>query len=122
MAELDDRLRTDFGFLEERVKGVLLFGSAVGGRVPRDFDVCVVTASADPIPILWEIFHRIDVRGKRYDVWLFEELPLYMRYEVIRNHRVILARDVPALYEYLYFARKLCRDLERRRIVAGPVR
>ena len=62
--------------------------------------------------------HAVDVHSKRYDVYTFEELPLYMKMEVISNHEIIFARDVPELYEYFYFFRKLWKEQEIRQNVS----
>ncbi len=61
-----------------------------------------------------EVFKRVDVVGKKYDVWLFEELPLYMKIEVIEKHVIVFCRDELELYEYFYHFRKLWKDQERR--------
>ena len=120
VGEVEAQLREDLSFLRERVLGVLLFGSAVSGEAARDLDVCLVAGRRDAGELLFEVFRAVDVRGKRYDVRLFEELPVFMRHEVLKRHRVVIARDVPALYEYLYFHRKFCADMEARRRIAKP--
>ncbi len=108
------RIASDFAYLRDRVPGVLLFGSAAVGRPYRDLDVCIVAGDADPGEILFEAFRNVDVRGRGYDVWIFEELPIFMRRAVLRNHRVVLARDEPALYERLRPHYRLAEDMERR--------
>ncbi len=98
--------------------GVLLFGSQVEGTASRDsdLDICVVAPSvkttSQKAELLGEIWQNITKSG--YDVWLFEELPLYMQIEVILNHVVIFCDDIPALYEYFYFFRKMWRSQCRR--------
>ena len=107
-----ERVRADFAFLRERVLAVLVFGSSVdAAAAARDVDVCIVAPGATPSDLLLEVFDKVDVRGKRYDVSVFEELPIFMRHEVIEHHAVALAEDVPALGEYLYFQRKPCLDM-----------
>jgi predicted nucleotidyltransferase len=123
MAERIDlkTLKDDFSFLKDdpRVIGVLLFGSRVSGDTTRgDYDICVVSPESKPSVVLSEIYRHVDVHSKRYDVYTFEELPLYMKMEVISNHEIIFARDVPELYEYLYFFRKLWKEQEIRQNVS----
>ncbi len=123
MAERIDlkTLRGDFSFFKDdpRVIGVLLFGSRVSGDITRgDYDICVVSPESKPSAVLSEIYRHVDVHSKRYDVYTFEELPLYMKIEVISNHKIIFARDVPELYEYLYFFRKLWKEQEIRQNVS----
>lgn len=118
MADLDaiiESVRRDFTFLAERALGVLLFGSWPARGRGRDVDVCVVAPREDPHALLFEIFRRVDVRGRGYDVRIFEELPIYLRREVILGNHPAICRDVPALAEYFYFQRKFCADLDARR-------
>ncbi len=113
MAEKDAvaSIHKDFEFLKDKVLAVLIFGSAVDGDECRDIDVCIVAPEGYDIR---EVFKRIDVSGKRYDVWLFEELPLYMKLEVIEKHVVVFSRDLLELYEYFYKFRKLWKDQVKR--------
>jgi len=109
--EIAEHVARDFEFLKDRVLAVLIFGSSVSEAEARDVDVCIVAPNGFDIR---EVFMRIDVTGKNYDVWLFEELPLYMKMEVILNHVVVHCKDILELYEYFYFFRKLWKDQERR--------
>ncbi len=108
----------DFAFLadDDEVLAILLFGSGTREDADQrsDQDICIVAPELrDPrtrLVMLRAIFERLDVSGKRYDLWFFEELPLYMKIQVIEHHEVICCRDLPALYEYFYFYRRLWRD------------
>ena len=86
-----------------------MFGSGAKEQADRrsDCGFCVIASgvrdSSSMSAILRKIYVNIDVSGKRYDIWLFEELSLYMKAQVIENHRVVLCRDLPGLYEYFYF-------------------
>ncbi|WP_297497210.1 hypothetical protein [Thermococcus sp.] len=51
--------------------------------------------------------------GGKYDMKVFEELPLYIQIEVIRSHRVIYGDELE-LSEYFYRFRKLWKDMEHR--------
>ncbi|MCK4734830.1 MAG: nucleotidyltransferase domain-containing protein, partial [Methanophagales archaeon] len=104
----EEEYKIDFAFLEkdESVLAVLLFGSGAKGELNNrsDRDFCVVAPEMRCIEemrsLLKRIYVNLDVVGKRYDVWLFEEFPLYMKLQVIENHKVIFCRDLPGLYEY----------------------
>jgi len=120
--EVIKRVEEDLGFLRDRVLAVLLFGSYARGDVTRgDVDICVVAPGQGKEELLYDIFRSVDVFGKRYDVFVFEELPLYMKFEVIENHKVVLSRDLPELYEYLYFYRKFLEDFKQRQRKASLV-
>jgi len=92
------------------IEAVLLFGSyARGDASPRsDLDICIVAprvkTSEGMARLLGSVWQQVD--ANEYDVWLFEELPLYMQIDIIENHRILHCRDVPSLYEYFYSFRK----------------
>jgi hypothetical protein len=114
-------LREDFNFLKKRrdILGVLLFGShARGEATPRsDVDICIVAPKANGEKLLGEVLQRVPAKSKNYQIWLFEELPLYIKKEVIKSHKIIICEDKPSLYEYFYFVNKLWRDQEHRQKV-----
>lgn len=117
---IDRQVRDDLAFLEGRVLGVLRFGSSLDPRAEaRDIDLCLVAPGTDPSRLLLEVFGRLDVRGRRYDLHVFSELPIWLRYEVLRRHVVVSAPDLPALSEHLYHQRKFCDDMLHRQRNAG---
>lgn len=117
-----ERIGTDFAFLAEddRILAVVLFGSGAKDQNDErsDLDICVVAPEVGDTDEMWqvlrEIYGTIDVVGKRYDTWLFEELPLHMKAQVMENHKVVFCRDLPALYEYFYFYRKMWEGQKHR--------
>ena len=121
MAERE-RIEADFAFLaeDERVLAVLLFGSSAKEQADErsDWYLCIVAPeirdTGDMRAVLRKVFENVDVTGKRYDTWLFGELPLYMKVQVIENHKIVFCRDLPSLYEYFYFYRKLWGDQKHR--------
>ena len=120
--EVRRKVREDFRFLfdsdADLVLGVLLYGSMVTAECNErsDIDLCVVAPMArDNIAFSREILSQ--VRDKRYDVRLFELMPLYLKMEVIEHGKVVYARDVYELYEYFYSFRKLWEDQKRRQML-----
>jgi len=111
-------LRKEFSVLEgdERIFAVLLFGSHIGGRTHKksDLDICVVAPNSDPKEVMQSIFRKVNLSKKNYDVYVFEELPLYLKMEIITKHKVVFARDKYKLYEYFYLYRKLWADQKHR--------
>jgi len=104
---------------DQRILALLQFGSTTKRKATSrsDLDIAIVAPKIkDPDEmsrILADTWKNLDT-SEPYDIWLFEELPLYMKAQIIENHRIIFCRDLPALYEYLYFYRKLWED-ERHR-------
>jgi len=84
----------------EQVQFIILYGSAIEGRMNResDIDLCVYY---DGVPGDASQFrHRVlsELSGTRYDVQIFQQLPLYVRVEVIRGLPVFV-RNTRFLYE-----------------------
>ncbi|OFV68401.1 MAG: nucleotidyltransferase [Candidatus Syntrophoarchaeum caldarius] len=104
---------------DQRILALLQFGSTTKREATcrSDLDIAIVAPKIkDPDEmsrLLADAWKNLDT-SEPYDIWLFEELPLYMKAQIIENHRVIFCRDLSALYEYLYFYRKLWED-ERHR-------
>src|SRR3989338_1017140 len=103
-----EQIKKDFDFLEKKVLAVLLYGSVQKSEDSErsDIDICIVAPKQDVKELIKEVFRNVDVHGKKYDVFVFEELPLYIKAEIIQNHTIVLG-NAPELYEYLYFFRKL---------------
>jgi len=92
----------------ETIHSVLIFGSYLRDKNPRDIDICLVTLGKN---LDLETYGEITMRTPRYyDVTVFEELPLYMKICVIENNIILFSRDKHELYEYFYRYRKIWRD------------
>ena len=86
----DTRLKTsielDFGEFCGDALGILLYGSRAQGcwSERSDIDICIVAPNND------YVLRRINKRlGGKYDVKVFEEMPLYIQIEIIHNHQII---------------------------------
>lgn len=107
--KLMGQLRRDFREFKDSCMGILLYGSHARGDATKrsDVDVCLVR----PKPGVYErVLQRL---GGKYDVKIFEELPLYIQIDIIRNHRVVYGDELE-LSEYFYRFRKLWKDMEYR--------
>jgi len=114
MVEIES-IKKEFSFLfeSEDILAILLYGSAAtGDETPRsDIDICIVLPSRKYMKdILNEIYRKLDVFTKKYDVRFFEELPLYIQINIIESNKIIYSKDIYELYEYFYFIRKLWGD------------
>ncbi len=104
----------DFAFLQPQLDAILLYGSNANGKSGRDYDICLVAPGKKPLDIMRAVYRKVDTASKKYDVYCFEEMPLYLKWEVIANHKVVWAKDEGALYEYFYWFRKLLNDQQYR--------
>ena len=116
---LINEIKEDLSFLKtkiesEEIEAVLLYGSYAENKqtARSDIDICVVApklkAPKQFSKLLSQIWQKMD--ANRYDVRVFEELPLYIKMEVIKKHIVIFSRNIPELYYYFYHYRKLWQD------------
>ncbi len=123
MAEIEF-IKKDFSFLFEKkdVLAILLYGSAVkGDETPRsEIDICIVAPNyPDRYHLLTEVFRKLDVVSKKYDIRIFEELPLYIQIQIVQKNEIIYAKDIYELYEYFYNFRKLWEVQADRQKVTG---
>ncbi|MDI6807139.1 MAG: nucleotidyltransferase domain-containing protein [Candidatus Aenigmarchaeota archaeon] len=104
------------------VKAVFLFGSyATGKQLPfSDVDICVVTEKIDE-----EIKAEItSLSSEKIDVCFFWDLPITIRYKVLKEGKPLLERDEKFLHEvrfktvreYIEFRPILRRFAERFKI------
>ncbi len=105
-----DMLKGDFEFISSEVEGILLYGSYAKDTADKrsDIDICIVK------PRRREVLTRIFAKfGSKYDVKIFEGLPLYIKIDVIGNHKVIYGSE-PEISYYLYHFRKKWEDMRYR--------
>ncbi len=78
-------IEKELSFLKNKVVGVLLWGSYVKGEETSrsDIDVCIVAGKETLINILKEVWHKVNLEKRNYDVKIFEELPLFLKIELI---------------------------------------
>ena len=103
-------IKKDFEFLKDRVAAVLVFGSAVRGEpgARSDVDVCLVRPKNKMV--LLKVFEKL---GNKYDVKIFEDLPLPVKMDIIKEHLTLVGDEVE-LSHYFYRFRKVWKDVEPR--------
>lgn len=107
---LTTELKRDFAFIKDEVRGVLLFGSAVKGELNKRSDIDIALVTPKTKSVLLKVFARL---GQKYDVKIFEDLPLLIKMDIIKHHLVIFGDDVELSY-YFYRFRKEWNDVEHR--------
>jgi len=116
MSDIKGKIMEDFRFLVENrgVKAVLLYGSWKKGTQTKksDIDICIVAPKLKTPKefsmLLANVWQKVD--ANRYDVRIFEELPLYIKKDIIANHEIIFAKNVSELAYYFYHYRKIWND------------
>ncbi len=101
----------EFEEIKPKILGILIYGSFAEriAHSKSDIDVCVVAGinEKEKLKELFSCILRIMGKNERYDIKIFEFMPLYMKAEIIENGKVIYAKSLQELYEYFYFYRKL---------------
>jgi len=103
-------MRRDFKSFKDKTLGILLFGSCAHSNETgtSDVDVCLVK------PVNEKVFEEVNKSlGGKYDISVFERLPLYIQMEIIRNHIIIFGEETE-LSAYFYKFRRLWKDMEVR--------
>ena len=113
--EVKRRVKTDFEPLLDDVLGILLYGSLAAGvdNERSDIDISIVAPVIDD-KIGFSRRILSNVRDARYDVRVFELMPLYLKAEVIERGEVIYTKNIFKLYEYFYYFRKIWDDQKHR--------
>ncbi len=113
------RVKRDFQFLQDRVLGIMLFGSWAKGEANErsDIDLCIIAPEEEDKSRLWREAIS-EPRDSRYDVRIFELLPLHMKMAVIEEGLVIYSRNVLELYEYFYPFRREWGDQKHRQQIS----
>jgi hypothetical protein len=81
-----EKLTTELKKIES-VKAAILFGSYAKGkqRKDSDVDICVVTDGKDE--------QALGLSSDKFDISLYDRLPLLVRYRVFKDGKVLFSRD-----------------------------
>ncbi|WP_292459539.1 nucleotidyltransferase domain-containing protein [Methanothermococcus sp.] len=116
-----EKIKKDFKDFKDEAFGILLFGSYVKNEHTKrsDIDICLIGIDKSDIDICLIGIDKDDYLkilkklGDKYDIKIFEELPLYIKIDIIKNHKVIWGNELE-ISEYFYKFRKIWRDMEKR--------
>ncbi|NOZ81898.1 MAG: nucleotidyltransferase domain-containing protein [Candidatus Micrarchaeota archaeon] len=107
--ELVERIKKDFADFEDTVFAIILFGSFARGEQTEksDIDICLVAREK-----VNETWNRVLESGltEKYDIKIFELLPLKLKIEVINTGKVIFCKDENELSYYFWKFRKIWQD------------
>jgi hypothetical protein len=120
MTNLKDRTRTELERLltevrqDDDVLAVILFGSAARGELAphSDVDVCLVLHDGARMRSSASR-KRLDYLGRfSLDIRIFQQLPLYIRRRVLKEGKVLFARDEEPLYELAFRTAQAFEDFK----------
>lgn len=94
---------------DKEIIAVLIFGSYLSGKHFRDIDICLVLKNKKTNLEMSK--KRLDYQmiSDKLDIQIMQQLPLYIRKEILKNNHPILIKDYDALFE---IARKIIREYD----------
>ncbi|MDI6806979.1 MAG: nucleotidyltransferase domain-containing protein [Candidatus Aenigmarchaeota archaeon] len=107
---LKDEIEKDFEFLKKDIFSILIFGSYVRGEQTKrsDIDICLVVGNGDKKKVWKEILKS--GLTEKYDIKIFETMPLKLKGEVIESSEIIWSKNVAEHSYYLFKWRKIWED------------
>ena len=112
--EIIKKIENDFAFIKNHpeIIALILFGSYASGQETSrsDIDICLVVPNKNLYEIHKFISKNLNIEREKYDIRFFEELPLYIKADIIENGVIIFTEDRPSLFEYFYHYIKLWED------------
>jgi len=104
------KLQKEFEFIKDDVEGILLYGSCAIEKADfrSDIDICIIKPRKGGI--LQRVLRKV---GAKYDIKIFEDLPLYIQIDIIEHYRIIHGDD-PMLSYYFYGFRRKWEDMRHR--------
>lgn len=120
--KLLEQIRIDFSIIiqKKEILGILLYGSyPMDKETSRsDIDICIVAPNEDIHQLISFVLQNVNVTSKKYDVRVFQELPLYIKIQVIENGELLYSANELDLYEHFYLYRKLWSDQKHRQEIS----
>ncbi|MGB2728541.1 MAG: nucleotidyltransferase domain-containing protein [Halobacteriota archaeon] len=117
-SEMKERLLDVLKDVMPYVRGILIYGSFIKGYADRnsDIDICVIQKEGIESKDCFALYERILFvsADERYDIVVFNEIPWYLRGEILENHEVIYAADADDLDFWLYKQLKIWNGMKRR--------
>jgi hypothetical protein len=98
-----------------KVTGVLIYGSTVRGYADSrsDIDICLIPKDDANLKDLYKDILHIS-SDRRYDIVIYNQIPWYLRGEILESNEVIYAEDGDELDFWLYKQMKIWSDMAGR--------
>jgi predicted nucleotidyltransferase len=116
--KMKERLLDVLKDVKPYVRGILVYGSFIKGYADSnsDIDICVIQKEGIELKDCFALYERFLFvsADERYDIVVFNEIPWYLRGEILENHEVIYAADEDDLDFWLYKQLKIWNGMKRR--------
>ena len=89
---------------DRRILAVFLFGSVARGEEHEgsDTDICLVLVPGTYTPLQLSKLKLEYLRDFNQDTQIFQQLPLYIRKRVLKDGKILFARDMDQLYDVAF--------------------
>ncbi|MDN5339544.1 nucleotidyltransferase domain-containing protein [Methanoculleus sp. DTU007] len=101
------------------IRAILLFGSHASDYASpgSDIDLCLILADGADRAAVHE---RMLLVPEGYDIVIYDEIPWYLRGEILERHCTLYAEDPDDFDFWLYKQRRIWSDMKRRQQKASP--
>ena len=106
----EKEIKKDLKELKKHALAILQYGSTVDqtSHQKSDTDICIIAGKKD----IKELFNQLlqNKATQKYDIKIFEQLPLKIKASVIENHKTLWTRDDTELTLYLHRYQRIWSD------------
>ncbi len=103
---IGEKIKQEFD-KDKDVIAVLVFGSYVRNELHRDIDLCIVLDNKrSNLEMSKKAIYYGSLVGSKFDISIYQQLPLYIRKRVLMEGKVILCKDEGLLYKIAFEAIK----------------
>lgn len=108
---IQEMIEKDFSSFKNKVFAIILFGSFARKEQTEksDIDICIVVKEKEKIKEIWNKILESGLTEK-YDIKIFELLPLKLKIEVINEGKLIFCKDEKELSYYFWKFKKIWED------------
>ncbi len=97
---------------DREILAVMVFGSAARGEAHRDIDICIVlNKKLESLKMSRKALQYSSV-SDRFDVHVFQQLPLYIRSRILKEGKILFCRDSSALFDIAMLTIKEFEDFK----------
>jgi len=87
---------------EKKVIAIALYGSSLNGQ-GRDIDICLfLDRKYSNLEMSQIRLKFLKVLSNKYDIQVFQQLPLYLRPRILKESRILLSKNQQLLYSIAY--------------------
>src|SRR3989338_11176419 len=94
-SNLLENLKKDIMEIRNDAFAILIYGSYITENATKrsDIDACIVLGNnnKEKIDVIFKKILRLSAKNEKYDIRIFEQMPLFMKMEAIENGEIIPA-------------------------------